>query len=112
MQGDGPELREIPQADHARLAAALMKRQAALSLKVGAAFVVLVFGLPLVNLYAPDFAKAPVFGFTLTWLFLGVVFFPITWALSAYFVKESNRIESELGASTLESLGGETRSPR
>ena len=36
--------------------------------------------------------------FTLTWLILAVLFFPITWLLSIYFVRESEKIESEAAA--------------
>ena len=80
--------------EHARLAHAVMRRQAALSLRVAAVFVVLVFGLPLVNYFHPKLANAPVLGFTFSWLFLGILFFPIIWLLSAYFIRESDRIES------------------
>jgi uncharacterized membrane protein (DUF485 family) len=72
-----------------------MRRQAALSLRVAAIFILLVFGIPLVNTFAPELANTPVLGFTATWLFLGVLFFPITWLLSAYFIKQSDRIEEE-----------------
>jgi uncharacterized membrane protein (DUF485 family) len=72
-----------------------MKRQATLSIKVAALFVVLLFGLPLVNYYLPAAANAPVLGFTASWLFLAVLFYPVTWLLSAYFIRESNRIEGE-----------------
>ena len=72
-----------------------MRQQASLGLKVAAVFLVLIVGLPLFNQYFPEAAATPVFGFPFTWLFLGVAFFPITWILSAYFVRESDRIESE-----------------
>jgi uncharacterized membrane protein (DUF485 family) len=84
----------LSEEDHERLARAVMKRQAALSLRVAAVFVVLVFGLPLVNFYLPAIANTPIAGFSATWLFLGILFFPITWLLSAYFIRESDRIES------------------
>lgn len=74
----------------------IMRRQASLSLKIAAVFVLLLLGLPLVNLYLPDLAGTRIGGFTLTWLFLGVLFYPITWLLSATFVKRSNEIETEL----------------
>jgi len=32
----------------------------------------------------------------LTWLILGVLFYPITWALSNYFVTRSDQIEAEI----------------
>ena len=85
----------LPPEQQARLARALMQRQAALSLRVAAAFSLIVFGLPLVNFFAPGLANARVLGFSLTWLFLGILFFPITWLLSAYFVRNSDRIEAE-----------------
>ena len=80
---------------YADVARSVMKRQAALGLRVAAVFLVMIVGLPLYNMYLPQAAAAPVLGFTSTWLFLGVGFFPITWLLSAYFVRESDRIESE-----------------
>ncbi len=79
----------------ARLADRLMRRQAALSLRVAAVFAVLILGLPLVNAYLPDLADARVGGFPASWLFLGVLFYPITVALSFYFVRHSDRIEAE-----------------
>lgn len=81
--------------EHARLAHRVMKRQAGLSLRVAAVFGVLLLGLPLVNAYLPGLANAQVGGFTATWLFLGVLFYPITVALSFYFVRHSDRIEAE-----------------
>ena len=35
-------------------------------------------------------------GFSLTWLTLGVLFYPITWVLSKIFIDSSNKIEEEL----------------
>ncbi len=88
------DLHELSGADQARLARAVMRRQAALSLRVAALFIVLVLGLPLVNYLAPEWANHPLSGFTPTWLFLGVLIYPITVALSFYFVAASNRIEA------------------
>ncbi len=76
----------------------MMKKQLRLSLSVAAVFVVILVGLPLVNLYLPDLAKARVGGFTLTWLILGVLFFPLTWILSSWFVKGTERIDAEIVA--------------
>ncbi len=81
--------------EHARLAALVMRRQAALSLRVAFVFLSLVLGLPLLNYYVPQLANYRIGGFTATWLFLGVLFYPITVALSFYFVRHSDRIESE-----------------
>jgi len=89
------DARDLSDDEHARLAAHVMRRQAALSLKVAFIFLSLVFGLPLLNHFAPQLANYRIGGFTATWLFLGVLFYPITVALSFYFVRHSDRIESE-----------------
>ena len=76
-----------------------MRRQAALSLRVAAVFVLLLLLLPLANLMLPDLMGADVAGFTFSWLLLGVLFYPITWALSLYFVKESEKVETAIATS-------------
>ena len=86
-------------AHQRRLAQAVMRRQVSLSLKVAAVFVVILGGLPLVNYFLPSLANAPVFGFTATWLFLAVLFYPVTWLLSWWFIRQSNQIEEEIAAS-------------
>jgi uncharacterized membrane protein (DUF485 family) len=88
------DLHALSEEDQGRLARALMRRQGALSLRVAAVFVVLVLGVPLFNAFLPDLAEASILGFTATWLFLGVLIYPITIALSFYFVGESNKIEA------------------
>ncbi len=88
------QLHALSDEDQARLARVLMRRQGGLSIRVAAVFVVLVFGVPLVNRYLPTLAEAPVLGFTATWLFLGVLIYPITVGLSFYFVSASNQIEA------------------
>ena len=82
----------------------VMARQAALSLKVALVFVAILIGLPLLNKFAPELASRPIFGFSLTWLVLGVLFYPITWGLSRVFIDSSNKIESELAAEHGENL--------
>jgi uncharacterized membrane protein (DUF485 family) len=77
------------------LAGILMRRQASLGIRVAAVFLVLILGIPLLNHYAPELSQQPVLGFPLAWFVLGILFYPITWALSAYFVKASERLESE-----------------
>jgi len=76
-----------------------MRRQVSLSIKVAAVFLVMLFGLPLVNRFMPGVANAPLLGFTVTWLFLAVLFYPITWLLSWWFIKQSNEIEADIAAS-------------
>jgi uncharacterized membrane protein (DUF485 family) len=82
----------------ARLAQAVMRKQLALSIRVGLVFFVLIFGLPLFNWLAPQAANGRIGGFTFTWLFLGVLFYPLTWLLSGYFIRESDRLELEIAA--------------
>lgn len=80
----------------AKLSKVMMARQLKLSLRVAAIFILVLIGLPLLNLYAPQVAATNVGGFTLTWLVLGVLFYPLTWVLSQWYVKDSERIEEEL----------------
>lgn len=93
---------ELTPEEARHLASRLMREQAVLGLRVAAVFVVLLLGMPLANLYLPEVAGSKMLGFTFTWLLLGVIFYPITWFLSVYFVRESDRIEAkhakELGA--------------
>ena len=77
------------------LAGALMRRQAALSSRVAAVFLVLILGLPLLTYFKPEWGQQPILGFPLSWFLLGILFYPITWVLSAYFVKASEQLEAE-----------------
>lgn len=82
-----------------RVVQAVMRRQVALSIKVAAVFLAMLLGLPLVNYFLPSLANAPVFGFTASWLFLGVLFYPVTWVLSWWFIRQSNHIEADIAQS-------------
>lgn len=73
----------------------LMKRQLKLSISCAAAFLVLLFGLPLLNYLAPVFMAQRVGGFTLTWLILGVLFFPYVWIIARYFITRSMALEND-----------------
>lgn len=78
------------------LTQSLMKRQLQLSLRVASIFIVLLIGIPLINLFAPDFGKVPIVGFPASWLFLAVLFYPITWVLSQWFVRGSEKLEEQI----------------
>ncbi len=78
------------------LLSAVMKRQVTLSLRVAAIFIAVLLGLPLLNAYAPQLAQKNIGGFSLTWLVLGVLFYPLTWILSRWFITSSNKIEEDL----------------
>lgn len=82
----------------AELAGQLMRRQASLSLRVAAVFLFLILAVPLANQFAPAWSQQPVLGFPLSWFLLGILFYPITWALSTYFVRASEKLESEEAA--------------
>jgi uncharacterized membrane protein (DUF485 family) len=95
MMTSDKHMSELSPGLHSRLAHLVMRRQAGLSLRVASVFVVLLLGLPLLNRFAPAIAGAEVLGMSASWLFLGVLIYPITVLLSFYFVKQSDRIEAE-----------------
>lgn len=72
----------------------LMKRQLKLSIACAAAFLLLLFGLPLLNYLAPEFMAQRIGGFTLTWLILGVLFFPYVWVIAKWFIVRSIALEN------------------
>lgn len=72
-----------------------MRRQLQLSVGCAATFLAALLGLPLLNYYAPELMARRVAGFTLSWLVLGILFFPLVWAISYYFIKRSIALEKE-----------------
>lgn len=80
----------------------LIRRQRRLSTACAAAFAVVLLGLPLLNYTIPDAMAVRVGGFTLTWLILGVLFFPFVWVISAVFIRSSLRMETEEAARAVE----------
>src|SRR2546423_10364384 len=78
----------------------LMRRQLRLSAVCASAFLIGVLGLPLANYYFPDLMATRIFGFTLTWLILGIGFFPLVWLIAWLFIRRSITLEqSEVDAS-------------
>jgi uncharacterized membrane protein (DUF485 family) len=73
----------------------LMRRQLSLSIACAVTFLVVLLGLPLLNYFATDFMATRVAGFTLTWLVIGVLFFPFIWIISWVFIKRSIALEEE-----------------
>jgi uncharacterized membrane protein (DUF485 family) len=71
----------------------LMRRQLRLSMACAATFVVALLGLPLANYFLPELMSKRILGFTLTWLILGVLFFPYVWIISFAFIKRSIALE-------------------
>ena len=71
----------------------LMRRQLRLSIACAATFLIALLGLPLVNYFFPELMARRVFGFTLTWFVLGVVFFPFVWVIAWVFIRRSIALE-------------------
>lgn len=72
-----------------------MRRQLKLSIACAIAFLVVLLGLPLANYCLPELMATRVGGFTLTWLLLGVVFFPVVWIISYVFIRRSIWLEND-----------------
>jgi uncharacterized membrane protein (DUF485 family) len=71
----------------------LMKHQLKLSISCAAAFLLLLFGMPLLNYFAPELMARRVGGFTVSWLVLGVLFFPYVWIIARIFITRSMALE-------------------
>ncbi len=71
----------------------LMRRQLSLSVACAVTFLVVLLGLPLLNYFAPALMATRIGGFTLTWLILGVLFFPFVWIISWLFIRRSIALE-------------------
>lgn len=74
---------------------ALMRRQLRLSVACAATFLTALLGMPLLNYFAPALMATRVAGFTLSWLILGVLFFPFVWIISWRFIKRSIALEDD-----------------
>ena len=83
-----------PNSPHsAAFLARLMRDQLKLSIACALCFVIALIALPLLNYFAPAFMAQRVAGFTLSWLILGVLFFPFVWMISFIFIKRSIALE-------------------
>ncbi|MBX3733590.1 MAG: DUF485 domain-containing protein [Verrucomicrobiae bacterium] len=71
----------------------LMRRQLRLSVACALTFLGALLGLPLLNYFLPDLMATRVGGFTLTWLILGVLFFPFVWLIAWLFIRRSIALE-------------------
>lgn len=81
----------------------LMRRQLRLSVACAAMFLLVLMGLPLANYFLPELMATRVAGFTLTWLVVGVLFFPFVWVIAYVFIKRSIALED---AEVAEVTGG------
>jgi uncharacterized membrane protein (DUF485 family) len=73
----------------------LMRRQLSLSIACAATFLTALVVLPLFNYFAPALMATRVAGFTLSWLVLGVLFFPFVWIISWAFIRRSIALEDD-----------------
>jgi uncharacterized membrane protein (DUF485 family) len=71
----------------------LMRKQLRLSIASAAAFLVVLLGLPLANYFLPELMATRMFGFTFSWLLLGVGFFPAVWLIAWIFIRRSIALE-------------------
>ena len=73
----------------------LIRRQLMLAISVAAVFLVILFGLPLMNLGFPELVQMRVLGLPMSWLALAVLVYPFLWVLAVYFVSTSKKNEDE-----------------
>ena len=73
----------------------MIRKQLRLSIGCAAAFLLVLLGLPLANYFFPELMATRVFGFTVTWLILGVAFFPMVWLIAWLFIRRSIALERE-----------------
>src|SRR5439155_24049979 len=71
----------------------LMRGQLRLSIACAAAFLVALLGLPLANYFLPELMARRIFGFTLSWFLLGILFFPYVWGIAWIFIRRSIALE-------------------
>lgn len=75
--------------------ARLMRRQLKLSIACGATFGVVLLTMPLLNYFMPEMMATRIGGFPLSWLILGVLFFPFVWVISYIFIRRSLAMERD-----------------
>ncbi len=71
----------------------LMRRQLKLSITCALSFLIALLGLPLLNYFMPGAMSGRVAGFTLSWLILGILFFPLVWGIAWVFIRRSIALE-------------------
>lgn len=73
----------------------LIKRQRALSLSVAITFLIIILSFPLLNFFLQSLVAFKIFGFEISWLFLGILIYPLIWGLAFYFVSTADKYEEE-----------------
>lgn len=106
MQSSQPPEDSTPDIHSESFLHSLMRRQLKLSIACALTFLIALLGLPLANYFWPDFMAVRVFGFTLTWFVLGVLFFPFVWIISYVFIRRSIALEQAEVAEVKETGSG------
>ncbi len=88
------EMKQIPSASEVYLDK-LMKSQFRLSFRLFMVFVGILLGLPALNYVFPEIMNLRISGFTLTWLLLAVLIYPVTWVISWVYVRNSIDLEEK-----------------
>ena len=70
-----------------------MRRPLRLSILCAAAFLLVLLALTLANYFWPEAMATRILGFTLTWLILGIGFFPAVWLIAWFFIRRSIALE-------------------
>jgi hypothetical protein len=73
----------------------LMRRQRRLAISVATVFLIVLLGLPLMNLGFPSLVQMHVLGLPMSWLALAILIYPFVWVLAWYFVSTSRKYEDE-----------------
>jgi uncharacterized membrane protein (DUF485 family) len=90
-----PDNTAHPQIHSESFLHSLMRKQLRLSILSASAFLVVLLGLPLANYFWPELMAIRILGFTVTWLILGIGFFPAVWVIAWLFIKRSKALEQE-----------------
>lgn len=90
----------------------LMRRQLRLSVACTASFLIGLLALPLANYFLPELMGTRVLGFTLSWLILGVCFFPAVWIIAYVFIRRSIALEETEVREVQQGLAGFDRGGR
>ena len=73
----------------------LIRRQRALSLSVAIVFLVIIFSFPLLTFFLRSLTAFEILGFEVSWLALGILIYPLIWALAFYFVSTAEKYEED-----------------
>ncbi|GAB6158830.1 hypothetical protein JCM39194_20300 [Desulfotomaculum varum] len=92
-KGERKTVQEMHQEGYLKF---VMARQLRLSLSLFGVFILILTGLPMLNYYLPDLLNYRILGFTVSWLLLGVLFYPLTWVVAFIYVKKSLQMEQQI----------------